>query len=614
MPDRRGDPIDGSDLGPGAEHTPRIGLGIDRRRDRELLSGLLSAYEVRILEGTDVEGIDLCIVDPEGFERLATGIERWKADERPAAAPALLLADAPEPAIWEEYADAMGRGLDAIQSIPVPKRAILARVRGLLETRRYSRAAKRRHERLELYERAMESADVGITIADATDPELPLVYVNDAFEEITGYSSGEVLGWNCRFLQGEETEGATVDRIREALEAEEPVSVEIRNYRRCGEPFWNDLDIVPVTDESGAVTHFLGFQADVTERRARELDLERYKRVFQSIDDPALVVDTAGHLELSNAAAAALFGDGAAVPDGAEITELFPPEAREVVREALTRVGRSGEPRERQITVPDAENRARTYQFRFQPERLTADRPRSRTIVIGRDVTTLREYQNRLSVLDRVLRHNLRNKLTVIDGNTDLLAEAVDELSAETAAESVAAIDAAVGDLLDLAEAARQFNRSIRPGDGTGSPVPIGTLLEETVAAARRRYPDARIRVDTTAATTAICPATIRLCLDQILENAVVHADSASPTVEVAVRDRPVEGYTEIRIADDGPGMPEREREALRRGAETPLEHLQGISLWLTSWAVRGVGGDVRIEDNEPTGTVVALRLPRADR
>ena len=558
--------------------------------------------------------VDLCIVDPGGFERLSAAIERWKADERPAAAPALLLADAPESAIWKEYADAMGRGLDAIQSMPVPKRAILARVRGLLKTRRYSRAAKRRHERLELYERAMEGADVGITIADAADPELPLVYVNDAFERITGYSSGEALGRNCRFLQGERTEQATVDRVREALDAEEPVSVEIRNYRRSGEPFWNALDIVPVTDGSGSVTHFLGFQADVTERRAREIDLERYGRVFQSIDDPVLVVDAAGRVGMSNAAAGELLGDGSAVPDDADVAELFPPETRRDVREAVARVERSGEPQERQITLPDAESRTRIYQFRFQRERLVADRSRSRTIVIGRDVTTLREYQNRLSVLDRVLRHNLRNKLTVIDGNAKLLSEAVDDLSTEAAAESVAEIDAAVEDLLGLAEAARQFNRSIRPGDGDGSPVALGTLLEETVAAARRRYPDARIRVDATEATTAICPATIRLCLDEILENAVVHTDTPGPTIEVTVVDRPEKGYAEIRIADDGPGMPEREREALQRGAETPLEHLQGISLWLASWAVRGVGGDIRIEDNEPTGTVVALRLPRADR
>lgn len=591
---------------------PTVALGIKKRRNRELLADALSAYDTVTVRDRIDDGTDLCIVDPGGFDDLSGALRRWKRDQRPAAAPALLLANAPETAIWREYADAMGERLDAVQSIPVPKRAIVSQVRGLLETRRHSLAAKRRHEQLELYRRAMDGANVGITVADASDPELPLVYANDGFDEITGYDRSESLGRNCRFLQGERTDGDTVDRIREALAADEPVSVEILNYRKSGEPFWNDLDIMPVTDDSGDVTHFLGFHEDVTERQRRQSDLERYEQVIQSIDDPIVVADDRGRVELSNEAAAGLFGEDDGVPADSSVPSLFPADARDAVEAAIEALRRSGDPQERELTLPDHGGRRRIYQFRFQPERSTPGKPLSRTIVIGRDITTLREYQNRLSVLDRVLRHNLRNKLAIIAGNTDVLSDAGDDMSAATIAEVVADIDEAVEDLLDLADAARQFNRSVQPGDRSGSPIPLGKLLEETVAAARRRYPNASIRIDVTDATTAICPATIRLCVDQVIENAVEYTDAPEPTVELVVVDCPAEGYTEIHISDEGPGMPQREREALQRGAETALEHLQGISLWLVSWAVRGVGGDLMIRDDDPTGTTVILRLPRA--
>ena len=598
------------------EYTPRIGLGIDDRRNRELLAELLSEYEAVPLADGVGEETDLCLVDPGGFERLSGELERWKDEQRPATAPVLLLANAPEQAIWEEYASAMGRTLDAIQSIPVPKRAILTRVRGLLETRRLSLAARERHEQLELYERAMDGANVGITIADASDPELPLIYVNEGFEAITGYGPEEALGRNCRFLQGEGTDQASVDRIREALEAEEQISLEILNYRADGEPFWNALDITPVTNADGEVTHFLGFQADVTERRRRAADLERYEQVLQSVDDPVVVSDAERRVELANDAAAELFGDGDGdgdLPVGATVTDVFPPEARGEVRGALADVARSGESRECQFSLSDSDGEPRVYQFRFQRERNATDRTVERTIVVGRDVTTLREYQNRLSVLDRVLRHNLRNKLTVIAGNTELLVDEREELPSERVVDIVDSINAAVGDLLDLTEAARQFHRSIEPTERAGAAAELADLAQEVVTAARRQHPDADIEIGAAEPVTATVPSTLRLGLDGIIENAVEYATPPEPRVVVTVLDRPEEGVAEIRVADDGPGIPEREREALRRGGETALEHLQGITLWLVSWAVRGVGGEFRVRDREPSGTVVILRLPRIE-
>ncbi|WP_158604274.1 bacterio-opsin activator domain-containing protein [Halarchaeum sp. CBA1220] len=123
--------------------------------------------------------------------------------------------------------------------------------------------------------RAMAEAPVGIAVTDPTRPDNPLVYVNDAFERITGYAREDVLGRNCRFLQGPETADEAVADLRDAVAAEEPTTVVLRNYRADGEVFWNEVTVAPLRDDDGRVTHFVGFQSDVTARKRAEAALER---------------------------------------------------------------------------------------------------------------------------------------------------------------------------------------------------------------------------------------------------------------------------------------------------------------------------------------------------
>ena len=125
-------------------------------------------------------------------------------------------------------------------------------------------------EQLRLKDRALSNCAEGVTIADATRPDCPLIYVNRGFEELTGYSAAQTCGANCRFLQGEDTDPAAVAEIRQAVAEKRECVVEILNYRKNGEPFWNRLSITPIRDQSGKVTHFMGIQSDVTARRKAE--------------------------------------------------------------------------------------------------------------------------------------------------------------------------------------------------------------------------------------------------------------------------------------------------------------------------------------------------------
>ena len=118
--------------------------------------------------------------------------------------------------------------------------------------------------------RAVAASSNGIVITDPRVPDNPIVYVNPAFEEISGYTADEVMGRNCRFLQADDREQPALDELREALTEARECRVVLRNYRKDGTPFWNELYVSPVYDEEGRLTNFVGFQNDITHRRRIE--------------------------------------------------------------------------------------------------------------------------------------------------------------------------------------------------------------------------------------------------------------------------------------------------------------------------------------------------------
>lgn len=145
-----------------------------------------------------------------------------------------------------------------------------------------------------LFEQAMGQTRMAVCLTDPNLKDDPIVFCNEAFQQLTGYRSEEIIGRNCRFLQGPDTDQKQVTKIREAIQSEEVVVVEILNYRKDGSTFWNTLHLGPIYDANGKLTYFFGSQWDVTdihqsraeERHAKALAREishRMKNVFAVI-------------------------------------------------------------------------------------------------------------------------------------------------------------------------------------------------------------------------------------------------------------------------------------------------------------------------------------------
>ncbi len=138
---------------------------------------------------------------------------------------------------------------------------------------------------LDIRNNALEAAGNGILIVDAQLPDFPIIYCNDAFVKITGYNKSEVLGKNCRFLQNNDREQEGIALMRTALKKQQACQVILRNYRKDGTLFWNELTITPVNDKNGELTHFIGVQNDITERKKAELLKDQIQVVLELITE-----------------------------------------------------------------------------------------------------------------------------------------------------------------------------------------------------------------------------------------------------------------------------------------------------------------------------------------
>jgi PAS domain S-box-containing protein len=227
---------------------------------------------------------------------------------------------------------------------------------------------------------------------------------------------------------------------------------------------------------------------------------------------------------------------------------------------------------------------ARRADGRTYPQELSLTRlDESGFVLVCRDVTGRENQDQRLQVLNRVLRHNVRNSLNIVLGRARRLADRHGN------SEDVESIVDAAEDVLETSEKARLVERSFEERDGEQRP--LESLVEEEVDRARSEYPETTF--DVTIDCEAEVDAHVRFALRELLQNAAQHNDADDPRVRVTV-------HPDLRchVSDNGSGIPEHEQQALEGNQETQLEHASGIGLWLVYWLVNRQDGAVDITED----------------
>ena len=364
---------------------------------------------------------------------------------------------------------------------------------------------RERQQRLDLLGRAIEASAQGVTIADARREGEPLIYANAAFEQITGYDTDEVLGRNCRFLQGERTDSEATTKVREAIDDRKPVSVELLNYRKNGTPFWNRLEIVPVRNREGEVTHFLGLQEDVTERRTQ---------------------------------------------------------------------------------------------------------------------------QERLSVLDRVLRHNIRNRMNVVSGTADLLLERLPDTSDDETADTreadrvtveASAIEDGLERIIDATEELTRISDQVRefqtvvgdPGE-TVERQDLTTILHSLAETALEIDKDAMFELSVEEDLVVEAHPKLGAALSVGLE--LVNGEPGT-SMDIHVEATSDDSVVHLDVTDRAGTIPQVDLEAVAAEEETAIEHSRGLELWIVRWTVLSSGGEIDVMFGEhPTLRITLQRAtPEAE-
>lgn len=301
--------------------------------------------------------------------------------------------------------------------------------------------------------------------------------------------------------------------------------------------------------------------------------------VVEGLNDGVVVVDSRARVVDLNPAAATILETGSVEAIGRPAPTVIP--------------GYDADPETDSDVAIDTADGTRYFDVQLSTLEDYHGRVVGRAAVL-RDVTERRRRNQRLAVLHRILRHNLRNEMTVIRGHAGQLED-----------EHSAVIEDSATRVIDLSDKAARVER-MATGEEDMTQIALDDAVVDAVRSLEREYPETTFTVAELPA--ASCRSPVASAIYNLVENAAKHNTNPDPEVRIEA----TRGGETVRISimDNGPGIPSIEREVLRNGSETPLHHGSGIGLWLVNWAVGTVGGSIEFTGNDPTGNVVTLRVP----
>jgi PAS domain S-box-containing protein len=489
--------------------------------------------------------------------------------------------------------------------------------------------AKWAEKELLLRERALASSAEGIIITDMNLPGQPTIFVNEAFEKITGYGINDIIGQNCRILQRDDLDQPGIRAMRQAIALGQACQVVVRNYRKDGSLFWNELNISPVSSVDNRVTHYVGVASDITERMAAEHVLhqrtERLNAVFDLSPDGFVVLDAEGGVSIVNPAFERMTGMSAAALVG---------QTREALESCLKDLCDSIEIEE--APSPSSSARAAKDESAAQTgsrellhlkapmnrtlmRRVRHDEGQSETVMYFRDITQELMIDRMKSEFLSMAAHELRTPMASIYGFTELLlsrkfddTRRTDMLG--TIHRQAHILINLINELLDLARIEARRGKDFKRRHQALQPV-----IERTVAALLVHGDDRKVAV-------SLPSEPIELDVDdeklsQAITNVLSNAYKYSPkggeiALDVIKRDQEGRGEWGIRVVDCGLGMSAEHQarlfERFFRADTSGNIPGTGLGMTIVKEIIELHGGSVQVESELGRGTTVVLWVPVA--
>ena len=494
------------------------------------------------------------------------------------------------------------------------------------------------NENFEILTKALDASISGVIITDNKQPDNPIVYCNTAFEKISGYQRNEIIGHNCRFLQAEdrnqEQRAILANCIKQGLDC----TVEIRNYRKNGDLFWNELYMSPVKDSEGTITHFIGVQNDVTERKKVEHDLRQQKAlmekkvkegnialkdsevflssIIETVREGLLVLDPKFHVLSANQHFLRTFKVTLEETLGEQLYELGNKQWDiPLLRELLVKILPTNNPVvdfEVEHEFPHIGKKLMLLNaYRIELEGQFKDQ----ILLAIEDITERKEIERRKDDFLSIASHELKTPLTTIKGYMQILQrnipkEATEKFRAtfDKVSLYVERLNSLIAELLDVSriqtgnielhEASFDFDKMVKE------------VIEGIQASAHHH----QIILQGETHSTIIADEThIIQVLNNLLSNAIKYGPESS-RIEVNISN--VSEFVKVSIRDYGVGMSVEDKkkvfERFFRGSEIQKRFPGlGIGLYVCDQIIKNHKGTLWVESEKGKGSTFSFTLPK---
>lgn len=423
-------------------------------------------------------------------------------------------------------------------------------------------------------------------------------YLNKQATQFT--DTAQATGKNLWELLPKMSNSSLEDLVKEAIIQQEPLTV--NEYFPLHDR-WYQLQVLPFSDGITLLIH--DYSDDLSQLDQSQNNLKFFRKAVEQAGHALYITDTNGIIQYANGAAEEItqyaeeellgrtpkiFNSG--VHDDAFYTDLWSTIL-------------SGDVWQSEI-INERKNGERYIVDQTIAPITDADGSPIKFIAINREITEKKRREQRLSVLNRVLRHNLRNSATVLYGHAEELAQ---QTSGDVSELALALRDE-TRDLMRKGEIVREFDQLLRESNVMET-VELSAVLHQRIGNVQRRadqtdlyidiQPDLHVRSNSDL---------LAVIFDELLENAIKH--NSPPDLTLTVKAQNVAEHIRVIISDDGSGIPQNELQAVTEGDETALTHTSGLGLWLAKWGTRHLGGTIEITSESTSGTKVILEFPQA--